>query len=127
MNAAIATIQALQTAVTGLPAAIQAAVQPAPPAVGPFIRTPLRANIANVLDYSSNKEHRKAYKAMTEPLFPQDQKFDVEPNQFQTFMNLLNVRARDIGLMEPGQIALIPQNPIAPLIGPYVNVIEEYG
>ena len=41
MNAAIATIQALQTAVTGLPAAIQAAVQPAPPAVGPFIRTPL--------------------------------------------------------------------------------------
>ena len=80
-----------------------------------------------LIDYSSNKEHRKAYKGMTELLFPQDQKFDVEPNQFQTFMNLLNVLARDIGLMEPGQIALVPQNPNAPLIGPYINVIEEYG
>ena len=50
MNATIAAIQTLQTTVTGLPAAIQVAVQPAPPAVGPFIRTPFRANIANVFD-----------------------------------------------------------------------------
>ena len=91
MNAAIAAIQALQTAVTRIPAAIQSAVQPAPMAAGPFIRTPFRANIAAVRDYSSNKDHRKAYQTLTALLFPHDQKFDVEPNKFQTFMNLLNV------------------------------------
>ena len=126
MNAAIAAIQALQAAVTGLPAAIQAAVQQPLPGIGPFMRTPLRANVAIVLDYN-NKEHRKAYYHMTEPLFPQQKMFDVEPSQFPTFMNLLNVRARDIGLMEPGQIALVPQDPAVPNVGPFINMIEEYG
>ena len=37
MNAAIAAIQALQAAVTGLPAAIQAAVQQPLPGIGPLV------------------------------------------------------------------------------------------
>ena len=60
MNAAIAAIQALQAAVTGLPAAIQAAVQQPLPGIGPFMYAPLRANVAIVLDYN-NKEYRRAY------------------------------------------------------------------
>ena len=126
LTAAVNAIQALQTAVTGLPAAIQTAVQPVQPAAGPFLRTPLRANINVVLDYS-NKEHRKAYYHMTESLFPEEKMFDVEPSQFQTFMNLLSIRARDIGLLEPGQIAMVPQDPTLPHDGPFINMIAEYG
>ena len=65
---------------------------------------------------------------MTEPLFPQEKMFDVEPNQVQTFMNLLlHIRARDIRFMKPGQIAMVPQDPALPHIGPFINIIEEYG
>ena len=119
---------AVQAAIQGLPAAMQAAGQPVPPVPGAFVRTPLRANLDVVLDLSSNKEHRKAYQSMTASLFPKDQKFDVEPNRFPTFMNVTGTRTRDIGLMVDGQgIALVPPDLNAPLIGPHINMIEEYG
>ena len=105
---------------------LAAALNPPPPAAGPFLRTPLRANIAAVLDLST-KEGRKYYERATESLFPSNEGFDVEPSKFPIFMNLLAIRARDLGFMEDGQIAQVPSNPANPLVGPFTNMITEYG
>jgi hypothetical protein len=93
---------------------------------GPFLRTPLRANIDNILDLNT-KEGRKYFESATESILPKDNLFDVEPNKFQLFMTMLATRANDIGLMENGQIALVPPDPATPLVGPFINVIVDYG
>ena len=114
MNAAIAAIQALQAAVIGLPAAIQAAVQQPLPGIGPFMRTPLRANVAIVLDYN-NKEYRRAYYSHAELLF---RPHLVEPVEYRDAWH------RIYGAI--GQIAKVPQDPILPHIEQFIMVIEEY-
>ena len=70
---------------------------PPPPTAGanPFIRTPLQANTGQVLDLYA-KEGRKYFKSATRSLFPSDEKFDVEPNNFQLFIQLLANRYKDL-------------------------------
>ena len=123
-----ALVQALNNASVAIQNAIaQAAAGPGAPAAGPFLRTPLRAGIANTLDFST-KEGRKYYEQATRSLFSTDEKFDVEPGRFQLFVNLLHTRARDLGMLENGANCMVtvpaPPGGVAP---PAVNMITDYG
>ena len=126
-------VQALINAINNANASIQqmiatmAAPQPpAAPAAGPFLRTPLGVGVATVLDYGS-KDKQKLYKEATKSLFDTGSKFDVEPSNFQTFINLLHVRARDLGMLEPGRNMMVPPDPANPNVGVPINSIEDYG
>ena len=65
----------------------------------PFLRTPLRAKTDEILDLST-KEGAKYYERATKSLYDNGPKFDVEPTQFWTFIDLLNARVRDLGMLE---------------------------
>ena len=92
---------------------------------GPFLRTPLRAGIGQQLDFST-KQGRKYYEQATRSLFSTDEKFDVEPSRFQLFINLLNTRARDLGMLEDGSNAKVPLDLAAPGAN-QVDLINDYG
>ena len=127
--AAIAGIGAvIQMEIQGLPAALGPLINPAVPAAAapPFHRSPLGVGAANVIDMTS-KEGIKQYRQATKSLFPEGQSFDVEPDMFQTFMALLSQRTAELGMMAPGQIALVPPDPAVPGVGPFINVINNYG
>jgi hypothetical protein len=108
-NAQVAVTNAIDGVVNNLPAALAGAIN-APPAAGPFLRTPLSAGIANALDLN-HKNGRKYYEKATESLFPTGEGFDVEPAKFQTLVNVLTIRAKDLGFFELGQIAMVPPDP----------------
>ena len=124
LNAIQAATQQLQAALNALPAAAAANPQPQVAAVNQagatFLRTPLRSGITDVMDFSS-KDGRKYYEQATKSLFDSGNKFDVEPSSFQTFINLLHVRCRDLGMLEPGM------NMMMPLGGTMINTITDYG
>ena len=119
INNANASIQQLITNMAAPP-------PPVAPAAGPFLRTPLGVGVANVIDYGS-KEKQKLYKEATKSLFDTGSKFDVEPSNFQTFINLLHVRARDLGMLEPGSNMMVPPDPSNPAVGVPINSILDYG
>jgi hypothetical protein len=99
---------------------------PVVPVAGPFLRTPLGVGVASVIDYGI-KDKQKLYKEATKSLFDTGSKFDVEPSNFQTFINLLHVRARDLGMMEPGSNMMVPPDPSNPAVGVPINSILDYG
>jgi hypothetical protein len=92
---------------------------------GQFHRAPLAAVPAGVIDYST-KEGKKHHEMATKPLFPKDEKFDVEPAKFQTFMHMLASRAKDLGFIQQGRIGMVPQDLIQPN-APLSNIFEDYG
>ena len=76
-----AIIDAVTTGITQLQNAITTAITnatAAPPA-GPFLRTPLQANVDNTIDFAS-KEGRRYHEMATKSLFPDGEKFDAEPS-----------------------------------------------
>lgn len=81
-------------------------------------RSPLSPRVAEVIDLNS-KEGRKHYEQATKSLFPSNEKFEVEPNKFQLFINLLHVRA-------DGGNAIVPQDHANPQ-GPAINSTSDYG
>ena len=92
---------------------------------GPFLRTPLRAGIGQQLDFST-KQGRKYCEQATRSLFSTDEKFDVEPSRFQLFINLLNTRTRDLGMLEDGSNAKVPLDLATPGAN-QVDLINDYG
>ena len=85
-------IDAINHGITQITAAIAQAAnniqQPQQAQAGQFSRSPLQAHQGNILDYTS-RDIRKYYELATKPLFPDAEKFQVEPDKFQTFINLL--------------------------------------
>ena len=75
----------------------------------------------------SSKDGRQYYKAAKESLFDDKAKFDVEPNNFQMFINLLDSRVRDLGMLEPNMNLMIPPDPANPALGIQINSIKDYG
>ena len=129
INAATATMQQIMVNMTAaaLPPVVPVApVPPGPPAAGPFLRTPLMSGNATIVDLN-HKDNQKFYTLATKSLFDAGSKFDVEPVNFQTFINLLHVRARDLGMLEPGQNMLVPPDPTNPTVGTPINSIVDYG
>ena len=63
----------------------------------------------------------------TRPLFPKDEYFDVEPNQFSTFMTLLASRCKDLGFTAPGGLCMVPPDAANPQVGAPINTVEDYG
>ena len=92
-----------------------------------FHRSPLAAVMeqSGYLDYSS-KSIKKFYEQATRPLLGRDEKFDVEPEKFQAFMEKLEGRAKDLGCLTPGRIGMVPEDATSPLIG-LVNIFADYG
>ena len=78
-------IDAINHGVVQITAAIAQAAkniqQPQQVQAGAFSRSPLQAHRANVLDYTS-RDIRKYYELATKPLFPDTEKFQVEPDKF---------------------------------------------
>ena len=85
-------IDAINNGVTQITAAIAQAAnnvqQPQQVQAGQFSCSPLQAYQGNILDYTS-RDICKYYELATKPLFPDTEKFQVEPDKFQTFINLL--------------------------------------
>ena len=92
----------------------------APPPAGPFLRTPLQAKVNDTIDFNS-KEGRRYHEMATKSLFPDGEKFDVEPAKFQTFMNLLFTRLRDLGMFQ------LNKNCMIPITGIQINMVTDYG
>jgi len=135
--------------VQGIPAAVQGILPAAPalPAAGAYSRSPLATNVAAQLDYET-KTDTKYYENATKSVMPYKGEFDVEPNRFHLFVDQVLVRARDTGMLEPGQIVMVPTTlpipavaavpaaggvaavaavPAVPAVGPFCNAIQEYG
>ena len=76
-------IDAINHGIAQITAAIAQAAnniqQPHQVQVGQFSRSPLQAHQGNVLDYTS-RDIRKYYELATKPLFPDTEKFQVEPD-----------------------------------------------
>ena len=138
---ALAIIEAINNATAAFVAVMQeipaevAAICPAPPppappvvvpAAGPFHRTLLRSGVNDEIDLG-HKDGRKYFEQATKSVFDTGSKFDVEPATFQTFINLLAVRGRDLGMLDPGMNMLIPADPANPRAGPFINSIVDYG
>ena len=108
-------VQALINAINNANVSIQQLIANMPPppaapvaaAAPPFLRTPLGAGITAVINYTE-KDKQKLYKEATKSLFDTESKFGVEPGDFQTFINLLHVRARDLGMLDLGHNMMIP-------------------
>lgn len=66
-----------------------------------FLRTPLRSKTSEVLDLTT-KEGTKYYERATKSLYDNGPKFDVDSANFFTFIELLNERVRDLGMLEEG-------------------------
>ena len=117
-----AIIDAVTNGITQLQNAITTAITnaSAPPPPGPFLRTPLQAKVNDTIDFNS-KEGRQYHETATKSLFPDGEKFDVEPSKFQTFMNLLLTRLRDLGMFQ------LNKNCMIPLAGNQINMVTDYG
>ena len=85
-------IDAINHGIAQITAAIAQAAnniqQPQQVQVGQFSCSPLQAHQGNILDYTS-RDIRRYYELATKPLFPDAERFQVEPDKFQTFINLL--------------------------------------
>ena len=119
MKALTWVVQAMVHTINALPPT--AAVSPPLP-VGPFLQTTLIAGIATILDLST-KEGSKYYEAASCSLHTTTEKFDVEPNGFQLFIDLLHTRAMDLGMFHPRGNVMIPLNPVMPHIGTHIDFI----
>ena len=119
-----AYLQLIIAGLNAINAAIQALV-PAAPAAGPFLQTPLRSGANAIIDFST-KEGKKFYERATAPLLPDGEIFDMEPSKFQTLMNQLCDWARDIRLLDAGQIAHVPPDMQHPNVG-LIDSITNYG
>ena len=117
-----AIIDAVTTGITQLQNAITTAITnaTAPPPAGPFLQTPLQARVNDTIDFAS-KEGRRYHEMATKSLFPDGEKFDVEPAKFQTFMNLLFTRLRDLGMFQ------VNKNCMIPIAGIQINMVTDYG
>ena len=91
----------------------------APPA-GPFLQTPLQANIDNTIDFTYRDGHRY-HEMATKSLFPDGEKFNVELAKFQTFMNLLFTHLHDLGMFHANKNCMIP------VAGTPINMVMDYG
>ena len=117
-----AIIDAVTNGITQLQNATTTAITnaTAPPPAGPFLRTPLQAKVNDTIDFNS-KEGRRYHEMATKSLFPDGEKFDVEPAKFQTFMNLLFTWLRDLGMFQPNKNCMIL------VAGTQVNMVTDYG
>ena len=117
-----AIIDAVTTGITQLQNAITTAITnaTAPPPAGPFLRTPLQAKVNDTINFTS-KEGRRYHEMATKSLFPDGEKFDVEPAKFQTFMNLLFTRLHDLGMFQ------VNKNCMIPIAGIQINMVTDYG
>jgi hypothetical protein len=117
LQAATAMGQAATNAANAATAAINPPIAPAgDPADGPaagggapgtFLLTPLSSGITNIINYPS-KQGRKQYELATKSLFATIEKFNVEHNQFQMFINLQHIRAKEFGILDAGGNAMVP-------------------
>ena len=106
-----------------------AAIQPVPvqPPENPaeaavlFVRTPLGSGTALVMDLNT-KEGRKQYKDAAVSIFPVTEKFDVEPNKFQMFIDLLHSRVKDLGMLDEGGNLMVPKAGGLP-----IDSVADYG
>ena len=115
-------IDAVTTGITQLQNAITMAITnatAAPPA-GPFLHTPLQVNMDNPIDFASKEGHRY-HEMVTKSLFPDGEKFDVEPSKFQIFMNFLFTHLHDLGMF------LVNKNCMIPSAGIQINMVTDYG
>lgn len=87
----------------------------------PFVRSPFASQTGVVMDLNT-KEGRKQYKDAAASLFSITEKFDVEPNKFQMFINLLHSRATELGMLGVGGNMMVPQTN-----GPPIDSIADYG
>ena len=81
--------------------------QPQHVQAGTFSRSPLQAHQGYVLDYTS-RDIRKSYELATKPLFPDTEKFQVEPDKIQTYINLLFQWLMDLGMFGNNGNCMIP-------------------
>ena len=86
----------------------------------------MQANQANVLDLST-KESRTHYEHATKSLFPDSEKFAVESEKFQTFVNLLFQCLMDLGMFSTKMIGMIPPNTANPGVWTLINMVSDYG
>ena len=100
--------------------------QPQPVQAGTFSHSPLQAHQGNVLDYTS-RDIRKYYELATKPLFPDAEKFQVEPDKFQTFINLLFQQLMDLGMFGNNGNCMIPYDPLNLGNGVPINMVSDYG
>ena len=117
-----AIIDPVTNGITQLQNAITMAITNAtalPPA-GPFLRTPLQAKVNDTIDFNS-KVGRWYHEMATKSLFPDGEKFDVEPAKFQTFMNLLFTRLCDLGMFQ------LNKNCMIPIAGIQIYMMTDYG
>jgi hypothetical protein len=92
-----------------------------------YLRAPLAAvDDGDMINYRT-KSGAKHYENAVTPLFHDNKLFDVEPERFVLFMNLLGARAKDLGFTKPGGIAMIPGDANNPLVNPITDVIKDYG
>ena len=123
-------IDAINHGIAQITAAIAQAAnniqQPQQAQAGVFSRSPLQAHQANVLDYTS-RDIRKYYELATTPLFPDAEKFQVEPYKFQTFINLLFQQVMDLGMFGNNGNCMIPFDPLNPGNGVPINMVSNYG
>ena len=123
-------IDAINNGVAQITAAITQAAnniqQPQQVQVGTFFHSPLQADQGNVLDYTS-RDIRKYYELTTKSLFPDAEKFQVEPDKFQTIINLLVQRPMDLGMFRNNRNCMIPLDPLNPGNGVPINIFLDYG
>ena len=100
--------------------------QPQQVQVGTFSHSPLQAHQGNVLDYTSRDIH-KYYELATKPLFPDMEKFHVEPDKFQTFINLLFQWLMVLGMFGSNTNCVIPLDLLNPGNGVPINMVSDYG
>ena len=100
--------------------------QPQQVQAGVFSRSPLQDHQANVLEYTS-RDIRKYYELATKPLFPDAEKFQVESDIFQTFINLLFQWLMDLGKFGNNGNCMILFDPLNPGNGVPINMISDYG
>ena len=100
--------------------------QPQQVQVGQFSCSPLQAHQGNILDYTS-RDICKYYELATKPLFPDAERFQVEPDKFQTFINLLFQRLMDLGMFQNNGNCMIPLDPMNPGNGSPINMVSDYG
>lgn len=115
-----AVAQAVQAATAALPA-----LAPAEAPDQEFLRTPLAKHSDGVIRFDS-KAGSKYYEQATQSLFSTNERFDVEPNRFQMFINLLHNRAKDLGMLKAGANAMVPVDVDNPA-GEAIDSIAAYG
>ena len=111
------TMGELQTAITAMNA-------PAAAAQTVYHRGPLAAT-AGIINYR-DKDGKKHYEMAVAPLFGKEEKFDVEPLKFHSFVNRLAQRAKDLGMDQANRIGLVPVTAGANVPGITINVFQHY-